>query len=45
MYDCSTDSYEENVRKVKEMADVGKSIAASEVDVDLITKLVAEEIA
>jgi len=29
MYDCSTDSYEENVRKVKEMADIAHSYGAT----------------
>ncbi|MBP3337448.1 MAG: class II fructose-bisphosphate aldolase [Clostridia bacterium] len=29
MYDCSTDSYEENVRKVKEMADLAHSYGAT----------------
>ncbi len=29
MYDCSTDSYEENVRKVKEMADIAHSRGAT----------------
>jgi fructose-bisphosphate aldolase class II len=29
MYDCSTDSYEENVKKVKEMADIAHSYGAS----------------
>ena len=29
MYDCSTDSYEENCRKVKEMADIAHSYGAS----------------
>ncbi len=29
MYDCSTDTYEENVRKVKEMADLAHSFGAS----------------
>lgn len=28
MYDCSTDTYEENVRKVKEMADLAHSFGA-----------------
>ena len=28
MYDCSTDSYDENVRKVKEMADIAHSFGA-----------------
>ena len=29
MYDCSTDSYDENVRKVKEMADIAHSFGAT----------------
>ncbi len=29
MYDCSTDSYEDNVRKVKEMADIAHSYGAT----------------
>jgi len=29
MYDCSTDTYEENVRKVKEMADIAHSYGAT----------------
>lgn len=29
MYDCSTDSYEENVKKVKEMADIAHSYGAT----------------
>lgn len=29
MYDCSTDSYEENVRKVKEMAEIAHSYGAT----------------
>lgn len=29
MYDCSTDSYEENIRKVKEMADIAHSRGAT----------------
>lgn len=29
MYDCSTDSYDENVRKVKEMADLAHSYGAT----------------
>ena len=29
MYDCSTDSYDENVRKVKEMADIAHSYGAT----------------
>lgn len=29
MYDCSTDSYEENLRKVKEMADIAHSYGAT----------------
>ncbi len=29
MYDCSTDSYEENVRKAKEMADIAHSFGAT----------------
>lgn len=29
MYDCSTDSYEENIRKVKEMADIAHSYGAT----------------
>lgn len=29
MYDCSTDPYEENVRKVKEMADIAHSFGAT----------------
>ena len=29
MYDCSTDTYEENVRKVKEMADIAHSYSAT----------------
>jgi len=29
MYDCSTDTYEENVRKVKEMADLAHSFGAT----------------
>lgn len=29
MYDCSTDTYEENVRKVKEMADIAHSFGAT----------------
>ena len=29
MYDCSTDSYDENVRKVKEMADIAHSFGAA----------------
>ncbi|MBO4940928.1 MAG: class II fructose-bisphosphate aldolase [Clostridia bacterium] len=29
MYDCSTDSYEENVRKVKKMADIAHSYGAT----------------
>ena len=29
MYDCSTDSYEENVRKVREMADIAHSYGAT----------------
>lgn len=29
MYDCSTDSYEENVRKVKEIADIAHSYGAT----------------
>ncbi len=29
MYDCSTDTYEENVRKVREMADLAHSFGAS----------------
>ena len=29
MYDCSTDSYEENVRKVKEMADIAHKFGAT----------------
>lgn len=29
MYDCSTDNYEENVRKVKEMAEIAHSYGAS----------------
>ena len=29
MYDCSTDSYDENVKKVKEMADIAHSYGAT----------------
>ena len=29
MYDCSTDSYEENMKKVKEMADIAHSYGAT----------------
>ena len=29
MYDCSTDSYEENIKKVKEMADIAHSYGAT----------------
>lgn len=29
MYDCSTDTYEENIRKVKEMADIAHSYGAT----------------
>ena len=29
MYDCSTDSYDDNVRKVKEMADIAHSYGAT----------------
>ncbi|MBP3458619.1 MAG: class II fructose-bisphosphate aldolase [Lachnospiraceae bacterium] len=29
MYDCSTDSYEDNIRKVKEMADIAHSYGAT----------------
>ena len=29
MYDCSTDSYEDNIRKVKEMADIAHSCGAT----------------
>lgn len=29
MYDCSTDSYDENIRKVKEMADIAHSYGAT----------------
>ena len=29
MYDCSTDSYEDNVKKVKEMADIAHSYGAT----------------
>ena len=29
MYDCSTDPYEENIRKVKEMADIAHSYGAT----------------